>query len=82
MSGKLAGAEGELRLLPDHVHMTIAIPLRHAVSQGVGLCEREERDLSGAGYGGRKNLVDSFSWRRDASALNRDATRTMIRPDF
>jgi REP element-mobilizing transposase RayT len=37
----------EGKLMVDHVHMLIAIPPKHAVSQVVGVYQREECDLRG-----------------------------------
>ena len=34
----------EGHLMPDHVHMMLTIPPKYAVSQVVGLPQREERD--------------------------------------
>jgi Transposase IS200 like len=39
----------EGHLMPDHVHMMIAIPPKHAVSQVIGFIQGEERDSHGAG---------------------------------
>jgi hypothetical protein len=42
----------EGHLLPDHVHMMIAIPPKHAVSQVVGCIQGQERDPCGAAVWG------------------------------
>ena len=41
-------------LLPDHVHMLIAIPPKYAVSQVIGFIKGEERDPPGAGITTRR----------------------------
>jgi REP element-mobilizing transposase RayT len=50
---KESGIE-EGHLLPDHVHMMIAIPPKYAVSQVIGFIKGEERDPSGQGVWGDK----------------------------
>ena len=39
----------EGHLMPDHVHMLLSIPPKHAVSQVVGLYQGQERDPHGSG---------------------------------
>jgi REP element-mobilizing transposase RayT len=42
----------EGHLMPDHVHMMIAIPPKYAVSQVIGVHQGQERDPLGAGVRG------------------------------
>src|SRR3954447_18398874 len=42
----------EGHLMPDHVHMMISIPPKHAVSQVIGLHQRQERHAHGPGLRG------------------------------
>ncbi len=44
----------EGHLLPDHVHMMIAIPPKYAVSQVIGFIKGQERDPPGAGVRGEE----------------------------
>ena len=46
----------EGHLLPDHVHMLISIPPKHAVSQVIGFIKGKERDPLGSCIGERGKL--------------------------
>ena len=49
----------EGHLMPDHVHMMLAIPPKYAVSQVVGIHQRQERDSPGHGCTGSASAI---SW--------------------
>ena len=55
----------EGHLLPDHVHMMIAIPPKYAVSQGVGFIKGKSAIHGARVYGERKrNFVGQHFWAR------------------
>jgi putative transposase len=66
----------EGHLMPDHVHMMLSIPPKHAVSQVVGLHQGQERDSLGAGVwrATRGTLSVSSFWARGyfVSTIGRD----------
>jgi len=65
----------EGHLLPDHVHMMIAIPPKHAVSQVVGYIKGKSAIHLARGYGERKrNFVGQHFWARGyfVSTIGRD----------
>ena len=47
----------EGHLMPDHVHMMIAIPPKYAVSQVIGFIKSNERDLFGTGICGAQTQL-------------------------
>src|ERR1051326_3013087 len=47
----------EGHLMPDHVHMMIAIPPKYAVSAGGGVYQRQERDSFGASLRGAQSQL-------------------------
>jgi len=65
----------EGHLLPDHVHMLIAIPPKHAVSQVVGFIKGKSAIHLARVYGERKrNYVGEHFWARGffVSTIGRD----------
>ena len=75
-------AEGHL--MPDHVHMMIAIPPKHAVSQVLGYIKGKSAIHLARVYGERKrNFVGQHFWARGfyVSTVGRDeeAVRKYIR---
>ena len=55
----------EGHLMPDHVHITIAIPPKHAVSQGVGYITGKSAIHLARVYGeNRRNFVGQHFWAR------------------
>ena len=78
---KLAGQKEsrieEGHLLPDHVHMMIAIPPKYAVSQVIGFIQGKSAIHLARGYGERKrNFVGQHFWARGyyVSTVGRDET--------
>jgi putative transposase len=74
----------EGHLMPDHVHMMIAIPPKHAVSQVVGFIKGKSAIHLARVYGERKrNFVGQHFWARGyfVSTVGRDeaAIRDYIR---
>jgi REP-associated tyrosine transposase len=74
----------EGHLLPDHVHMLIAIPPKHAVSQVMGYIKGKSAIHLARVYGERKkNFVGQHFWARGfyVSTVGRDeeAVRKYIR---
>ncbi len=74
----------EGHLMPDHVHMMIAIPPKHAVSQVIGYIKGKSAIHLARVYGGRKkNFVGQHFWARGfyVSTVGRDeeAVRKYIR---
>jgi putative transposase len=74
----------EGHLMPDHVHMMIAIPPKHAVSQVVGYIKGKSAIHLARVYGERKrNFVGQHFWARGfyVSTVGRDeeAVRKYIR---
>ncbi len=70
----------EGHLLPDHVHMMIAIPPKHAVSQVIGFIKEEERDSLGRVYGEKKrNFVGQHFWARGYHVSTVRRNETVIR---
>jgi putative transposase len=67
----------EGHLLPDHVHMMIAIPAKYAVSQVVGFIKGKSAIPLARAYGERKkNFVGQHFWARGywVSTVGRDET--------
>ena len=67
----------EGHLLPDHVHMMIAIPPKYAVSQVIGFIKGKSAILLARAYGERKrNFVGQHFWARGyyVSTVGRDET--------
>ena len=67
----------ECHLMPDHVHMMIAIPPKHAVSQVAGYIKRKSAIHLARVYGERKrNFVGQHFWARGyfVSTVGRDET--------
>jgi len=65
----------EGHLMPDHVHMMIAIPPKHAVSQAVGYIKGKSAIHLARVYGERKrNFVGQHFWARGhfVSTVGRD----------
>ena len=65
----------EGHLMPDHVHMMIAIPPKHAVSQVIGYLKGKSAIHLARVYGERKrNLVGQHFWARGffVSTVGRD----------
>jgi putative transposase len=65
----------EGHLLPDHVHMMIAIPPKYAVSQGVGFIKGKSAIHLARVYGEKKrNFVGQHFWARGyyVSTVGRD----------
>jgi len=65
----------EGHLMPDHVHMLIAIPPKHAVSQVIGYIKGKSAIHLARVYGERKrNFVGQHFWARGffASTVGRD----------
>jgi len=65
----------EGHLLPDHVHMMIAIPPKYAVSQVVGFIKERVRFICPPVYGEhRRNFVGQHFWARGyfVSTVGRD----------
>ena len=65
----------EGHLMPDHVHMMIAIPPKYAVAQVVGYIKGKSAIHIARTYGGRKrNFVGQHFWARGyfASTVGRD----------
>ncbi|AGA91379.1 transposase [Thioflavicoccus mobilis 8321] len=65
----------EGHLMPDHVHMLIAIPPKHAVSQAIGYIKGKSAIHLARVYGERKrNFVGQHFWPRGffASTVGRD----------
>jgi len=55
----------EGHLMPDHMHMTIAIPPKYAVSQVIGFIKGKSAVQLARVYGGRKrNFVGQHFWAR------------------
>ena len=80
----------EGHLMPDHVHMMIAIPPKYAVSQVVGYIKGKSAMHSARVYGERKrNFVGQHSWARgyfvstvrQDEAVIREYTRNQERED-
>lgn len=78
---KLAGQKEsrveEGHLMPDHVHMLLSIPPKHAVSQVVGFIVGKSAIHLARVYGERKrNLVGQHFWARGyfVSTVGRDET--------
>ena len=78
---KLAGQKEsrieEGHLLPDHVHMMIAIPPKYAVSQVIGFIKGKSAIHLARVYGERKrNFVGQHFWARGyyVSTVGRDET--------
>ena len=74
----------EGHLMPDHVHMMIAIPPKHAVSQVIGYIKGKSAIQLARVYGERKkNFVGQHFWARGfyVSTVGRDenAVRKYIR---
>jgi putative transposase len=76
---KLAEQKGsrieEGHLLPDHVHLRIAIPPKYAVSQGIGFIKGKSAIHWARMYGERKrNFVGQHFWARGywVSTVGRD----------
>jgi REP-associated tyrosine transposase len=74
----------EGHLMPDHVHMMIAIPPKHAVSQVIGYIKGKSAIHLARVYGERKkNFVGQHFWARGfyVSTVGRDenAVRKYIR---
>jgi putative transposase len=67
----------EGHLLPDHVHMLIAIPPKDAVSQVIGFIKGKSAIHLARGYGERQqNFVEQHFWDREyfVSTVGRDET--------
>ena len=67
----------EGHLLPDHVHMMIAIPPKYAVSQVIGFIKGKSAIHLARVYGERKrNFVGQHFWAREyyVSTVGRDET--------
>ena len=65
----------EGHLMPDHVHMLIAIPPKHAVSQVIGYIKGKSAIHAARVYGeNRRNFVGQHFWARGyfVSTLGRD----------
>ena len=65
----------EGHLMPDHVHMMIAIPPKHAVAQVIGFIKGKSAIHIARVYGGRKrNFVGQHFWARGyfVSTVGRD----------
>jgi len=65
----------EGHLMPDHVHMMIAIPPKHAVSQVMGYIKGKSAIHGARVYGeGKRNFVGQQFWERgfDVSTLGKD----------
>ena len=65
----------EGHLMPDHVHMMLSIPPKHAVSQVVGFIKGKSAIHLARVYGGRKrNFVGQSFWARGyfVSTVGRD----------
>jgi putative transposase len=62
-------------MMPDHVHMLISIPPKHAVSQVVGFIKGKSAIHLARVYGGKKrNFVGQHFWARGyfVSTVGRD----------
>jgi putative transposase len=69
----------EGHLMPDHVHMMIAIPLKHAVSQVVGFIKGKSAIHLTRVYGERKrNFVGQHFWARGYSEPPRVCRRLQL----
>jgi putative transposase len=66
----------ERHLLPDHVHMMIAIPPKYAVSQVVGFLKGKSAIHMARVYGEKRNFVGQHFWARRyyVSTVGRDET--------
>lgn len=67
----------EGHLMPDHVHMLIAIPPKHAVSQVIGYIKGKSAIHVARVYGeNRRNFVGQHLWARGyfVSTIGRDET--------
>lgn len=65
----------EGNLVPDHVHMLLSVPLKHAVSQVVGYLKGKRAIHLARTYGGRRrNFVGQHFWARGyfVSTVGRD----------
>ena len=76
----------EGHLMPDHVHMMIAIPPKHAVSQVIGYIKGKSAIHLARVYGERKrNFVGQHFWARGfyVSTVGRDeqAVRKYLREE-
>ena len=74
----------EGHLLPDHVHMMVAIPPKYAVSQVIGYIKGKSAIHLARVYGGRKqNFVGQHFWARgfyvSTVGRNEEAVRKYIR---
>ena len=75
LAGQKESRIEEGHLMPDHVHMMIAIPAKHAVSQVVGYIKGKSAIHLARVYGERKrNFVGQHFWARGyfVSTVGRD----------
>ena len=84
LAGQKESRIEEGHLMPDHVHMMIAIPPKHAVSQVIGYIKGKSAIHLARVYGERKrNFVGQHFWARGfyVSTVGRDeqAVRKYIR---
>ena len=84
LAGQKESRIEEGHLMPDHVHMMIAIPPKHAVSQVIGYIKGKSAIHLARVYGERKrNFVGQHFWARGfyVSTVGRDeqAVREYIR---
>ena len=80
LAGQRESRVEEGHLMPDHVHMLLSIPPKHAVSQVVGFIKGKSAIHLARVYGERKrNFVGQHFWARGyfVSTVGRD--ETMIR---
>jgi putative transposase len=75
LAGQKESRSEEGHLMPDHVHMLIAIPPKHAVSQVIGFIKGKSAIHLARVYGERKqNFVGQHFWARGyfVSTVGRD----------
>ena len=73
----------EGHLMPDHVHMLLSIPPKHAVSQVVGYIKGKSAIHMARVYGERKrNFVGQHFWARGSSSTRSGGTRRRSAPTF
>ena len=71
----------EGHLMPDHMHMLLSIPPKHAVSQVVGFTKGKSAIHMARVYGERKrNFVGQHFWPGDSSSTRSDATKKPSAP--
>ena len=73
----------EGHLMPDHVHMLLSIPPKHAVSQVVGYIKGKSAIHMARVYGERKrNFVGQHFWARGFFVTRSGGTRRRSAPTF